>query len=215
MRAPIFGLLAAVLAFGSFPAAAQSEVIDSFTGEELKALFEQEGIELSLETDEVGHPFLRGRFEGAEFVIFTSDCEEAYVPRCETLSFTTGWRIETPLRAVDYVLVDRYNSENLFGQAWIDEEDASLNVAYTHEVSGGVTARNIRKMYGTFIDTIMPVFYEGVVAEADRLRLDSARAMTSSFERPARDFGRTGLAHAGAKMHMVPTAVRQARNSLD
>lgn len=81
-----------------------------------------------------GRPKIESKIGRKNFGIYFYDCKEN--KNCKSISFSSGWEVKK--RPFDLGIVNKWNSEKRFGQAFVDD-DGDPNIAWAMVLTGGVS----------------------------------------------------------------------------
>lgn len=124
------------------PAAASAQQIyESVTGDDLVEILTEVGYTAELGVDNVGEPMINGQIEGVAYTLFFYRCNDETPKQCLDLQFNSEFAFQKP---VTLEMVNAYNTNNRFGQAYIDKDGrTSLDMSVT--VQGGLTRQAIKE----------------------------------------------------------------------
>ncbi|MFN4057951.1 MAG: YbjN domain-containing protein [Roseinatronobacter sp.] len=110
----------------------------------------------TLEADEVGDPFIRGRIDGVIYVVNFYGCTNS--KDCTTIQFRAAWN-ETP--GVTLGTMNNWNRDMRFGKAYLDTENGPT-IEWDVNLFGGVSATNLDDTFdwwkiilGKFVSEVM------------------------------------------------------------
>lgn len=122
-------------------AAQAQQMFDAATGQDVTAILQELGYSAQLGVDNEGDPMITGAIEGKGYMLYFYRCEENSTPRrCLDLQFSASF----PLPNVTLEMVNTYNQNNRFGQAYINA-DGTVGVDMSVTLQGGVTRQNIKE----------------------------------------------------------------------
>ena len=149
--------LAVILMTAVSAQAQDDESYADLSGSEIVALLEAHGYSASLTTDSAGDPLVMASADGLRFRVQTYDCNSSAPRRCRTLQMVSSFALERPPSAEDFIAMNDYNNQKVYGRAYIDDNgDAAVD--FTVNLSGGVSASNLMDNVGTWKAFILDVF---------------------------------------------------------
>jgi hypothetical protein len=148
MRRPFRDLLFGAFATGVtlvLPnlAAAQS-LIDARDPEALVEFLDYRGYDVDLGLDAYGDPMITGVVSASDFAAFFYGCTDNR--DCTIIQFSHRWE---PSRPLSLDLVNQWNVDELWGQAYLDQEGAVL-LSFVLNMEGGVSRRNFEANLATW-----------------------------------------------------------------
>ncbi|NWH09640.1 MAG: YbjN domain-containing protein [Alphaproteobacteria bacterium] len=134
------GAFLAGMVFSGSAAQAQ-QMFDAATGQDLAAILQELGYSAQLGVDTQGDPMITGAIDGKGYMLYFYRCDENTNPRrCLDLQFSASF----PMPSVTLEMVNTYNQNNRFGQAYINA-DGTVGVDMSVTLQGGVTRQNIKE----------------------------------------------------------------------
>jgi hypothetical protein len=130
----LVAVAALALAAHALPSAAQTINANNPAGiaEALQGL----GYQARLEKDSVGDPVIRSSMEGVSYSIVFYGCESG--SKCKYLNFSMGFDLTN---GIESSRINDWNRNNIFGKAYLDEEnDPFINISVT--TVGGLGTEN-------------------------------------------------------------------------
>lgn len=91
----------------------------------------------TLDTDQVGDPFIRGRLDGVIYIVNFYGCTNG--ANCTTIQFRASWNA-SPTVTLD--ALNDWNRNMRFGKAYLDAEGAPT-IEWDVNLFGGVTTTNL------------------------------------------------------------------------
>lgn len=151
MRRYCAGLLAAAgLLLG--PAAGQT--IDRVTAEELAAALSAAGLNPTLMEDATtGAPVASGRAGEFTFFVRALSCSGAPAA-CENLMFFANFELGRAPTAKDFRVINKFNDSQVFGRAYVLENQSQVGVDYVIELGGGVSEDHLAENISRWADVI-------------------------------------------------------------
>lgn len=141
----------------STPVFADSSVYSDLSGSEIVALLDAHGYSATLTTDDHGDPLIMGSVDGLKFRVFTYNCNAQAPRRCNSLQFVSSFALGHKPTPDDYVAMNKYNNDRIFGRAFInDDNDAAID--YVINLTGGVMAGNLMDDVSTWKTYVLDKF---------------------------------------------------------
>ncbi len=107
----------AALAFVAAPALAQEiDLITSADPESVLKAMQQAGYIAVIETDDYGEPAISSKVSLSNFSVYFFDCTKGR--DCTSVEFSAGFGLSKP---IDAEKINRWNRENRFAHAFVDE----------------------------------------------------------------------------------------------
>ncbi|MEM1265583.1 MAG: YbjN domain-containing protein [Pseudomonadota bacterium] len=117
-------------------AAVSQEMVEASRPDSLLTVMVDAGYTATLTTDGVGDPKIESSVGGAEFDVFFYGCDNGVA--CQEVIFSVGFDLPN---GFDLAGINEWNSVELYGQAWLDEEnDPFLDMAIN--MRGGIPRAN-------------------------------------------------------------------------
>ncbi|MEZ5930061.1 MAG: YbjN domain-containing protein [Parvularculaceae bacterium] len=134
-------------------AAAQTKT--AVTANELEAILTDAGLSPTMAEDAAsGSPVAAGRL-GDNIIFWVRALDCAGGPKaCETLMFFVNFELGRPMTPKDYAVINSYNESQVFGRAYIIEEQGQVGVDYVVELGGGVTMDRITQSVSRWADVV-------------------------------------------------------------
>lgn len=149
MTKGLMGWAVALWLFGAGGAlAAEEEVQDSVSAQELQRLMQTAGLSPTLLTDKAtGAPVATGQTGGMVFVVRTLDCA-GRPTRCGQLLLFANFDLGRAVSEDDFRIVNEFNETNVNGRAYVLEDRSQIGVDFVIDMTGGVTADHIGARLG-------------------------------------------------------------------
>ena len=155
----LVGAAAIVAVLSATPAGADGTVYNDLAGSEIAELLDAHGYSATLTTDDHGDPLVMGSADGLKFKVFTYDCNNQAPRRCRSLQFVSAFSLGHKPTPDDYVAMNQYNNDRVFGRAFIDTNgDAAVD--FVVNLSGGVLAANLMDDVGTWKTYVLEKFIQ-------------------------------------------------------
>jgi hypothetical protein len=134
--------------------AASAETIGAVTADELEAALSEAGLgPTMLEDAATGAPVANGR--AGEFSFFVRALECSGKPAaCENLVFFANFDLGRSATASDFRIVNDFNDGQVFGRAYVLENQGQVGVDYVIELGGGVSEEHLSKNISRWADVI-------------------------------------------------------------
>jgi hypothetical protein len=133
--------LSAPAALCESPLAALFKTVDATDPARLAEILRDEGYRAKVERDDVGDPKISSSSQGVDWTIFFYDCDG---DRCKSIQFAIAFDTED---GVPLELVNRWNRDNRFAKAYLDDENDPF-LEYDVNLVGGVTRNNFADTLG-------------------------------------------------------------------
>ena len=155
----LMGAAIAGAALISSPVSADGTIYNDLSGSEIVELLDAHGYSATLTTDDHGDPMVMGAADGLKFKIFTYNCNAQAPRRCHNLQFVSAFSLGHKPTPEDYVAMNQYNNDRIFGRAFIDSNgDAAVD--FVVNLSGGVLAANLMDDVGTWKTYVLEKFIQ-------------------------------------------------------
>ncbi|MFT0211557.1 YbjN domain-containing protein [Pseudomonas sp. F1_0610] len=140
-----------------------AQVIDNNNTKAILAMAQEFGT-AELSTDDEGDPLITGRMNETDYSIIFHNCQNG--KNCTDLMFSSAWSASGNITLEQ---VNTWNSEMLYGQAYLDgEKDPTLEMSVN--IDGGVTEDNLRASFQWWNDVVpefeSTIFPENAAVEA-------------------------------------------------
>jgi hypothetical protein len=144
--------LAALVAGSSAQAA---EMYSSITGNDALRILNEMGLDGTLGVDNEGDPMIRGTIQGYKYTLFFYRCNvdkngnpvgeqrTTHTGNCLDLQFHSTFTNDTN---VNYSVLNAYNRDNRFGQAFF-AENGEIGLDMSATLQGGVTRQHIKEVF--------------------------------------------------------------------
>ena len=159
-------IVAAICALGVIagPAHGQSQLIESVTAEQLEAALDAAGLNPTMIVDaNTGAPVGNGRAGEFNFFVRALSCSGSPTA-CSDLIFFANFDLGRTATAKDFRIVNKFNDSQVFGRAYVLEDQNQVGVDYVIELGGGVSedhlAQNISR-WADVINAFVAKFQEG------------------------------------------------------
>ena len=133
---------AAVAAFAFASTAQAADVMESVAGQDLVNIMQEVGYTATLGTDNQGDPMVQGTIQNVGYTLYFYRCDQSSPKKCLDLQFHAEFSFGQPA-TLDQV--NAYNTNNRFGQAFIDAA-GNVGLDMSSTVQGGVTRQNIKEV---------------------------------------------------------------------
>jgi len=156
-------LSAAALVAGtlSSPVYADGTVYNDLSGSEIVALLDAHGYSATLTTDQGGDPEIMAAADGLKFTVFTYNCNTQAPRRCNGLQFESAFDLGHKPTEADYVAMNQYNNDKVFGRAFINK-DGDAAVDFVVNLTGGVLTANLMDDVGTWKTYVLEKFIQNL-----------------------------------------------------
>lgn len=134
-----------------------AQIIDNNDTKAILAIAQEFG-KAELSTDDEGDPLITGTMNDTDYSIIFHNCQNG--KNCTDLMFSSAWSTSGNFTLEQ---VNTWNSEMLYGQAYLDDEkDATLEMSVN--IDGGVTKENLTASFQWWND-IVPEFESTIFPE--------------------------------------------------
>lgn len=148
---PITVLIGAVLS-GLGSAHAQS--VRSFTADQLEDVLDNAGLGAEMAEDaDTGTPVAQAYLGETLFFVRALDCLGT-PDACSTLLFFANFDLGRQATINDLAIVNRFNEKQVFGRAYLIEEENQVGVDYVIELDGGVDMDNVSANISRWADVV-------------------------------------------------------------
>jgi len=114
-------------------------IYTSITAAEVAKVMQQKGFRAEISTDKDGDPTIASADSGLKFDVYFYNCDKQAVKSCKVLQFVRGVDLAD---GTSMQVINDWNSDRLYGTAWLDEEnDPYLGITLT--LAGGVTQEHL------------------------------------------------------------------------
>lgn len=145
------GLLAAA---GLSLAPAAGQTIDRVTADQLAAALGAANLSPTLMEDAAtGAPVASGQAGEFKFYVRALSCAGAPMA-CENLVFFANFDLGRAPTAQDFRIINEFNDSQMFGRAYVLENQRQVGVDYVIELGGGVTEDHLAQNIGRWADVI-------------------------------------------------------------
>ena len=149
--AKLAGIGAAAL---SLMSAAQAENVDAVNADQLEAILTEAGLGPSMTEDAAsGAPVANAQLESVSFWVRAMDCS-GRPQACETLMFFANFELGRDATDRDYKVINAFNDSQVFGRAYVIENENQVGVDYVIELSGGVSSDNVAGNVSRWADVV-------------------------------------------------------------
>lgn len=122
-------------------AQANAESVDATDPAQLTQVIQDLGYRAQLKTDNTGDPMITSSVAGTEFSILFYGCTDNAA--CKVLLFKVGY--DLPLGTTDQT-INAWNADNLFGRAYLDDEDDPW-LEMPVNMDGGISRANFEDTF--------------------------------------------------------------------
>lgn len=133
---------------------ARAEMLGAVTSDELAAAMTAAGLSPTmLEDAETGAPVANGRAGEVSFFVRALSCA-GRPPACENLMFFANFELGRAATTQDYRAINSFNDSQVFGRAYILEDQRQIGVDYVIELGGGVSPAHLAGNISRWSDVI-------------------------------------------------------------
>ena len=121
-------------------------IYTSITAAEVAKVMQQKGFRAEISTDKDGDPTIASADSGLKFDVYFYNCDKQAVKSCKVLQFVRGVDLAD---GASMQVINDWNSDRLYGTAWLDDEnDPYLGITLT--LVGGVTQEHLVETLSIF-----------------------------------------------------------------
>jgi len=148
------GLAAFAAAMVLSLSSAAGQVLDSVNGDQLSAALSAAGLSPTMIEDAAtGAPVARGAAGDFGFFVRALSCS-GKPPACENLVFFANFDLGRSVTTKDYRIINSFNDSQVFGRAYILENQNQVGVDYVIELGGGVSPEHLAQNINRWADVI-------------------------------------------------------------
>ncbi|NNE42365.1 MAG: hypothetical protein HKN14_15770 [Marinicaulis sp.] len=146
---------------------AQAQSIDAVTGDQLETVLSAAGLSPTmLEDSATGAPVASGQAGEFGFFVRAMSCSGSPAA-CENLMFFANFELGRAATTNDLRVVNQFNDSQVFGRAYVLEQQNQVGVDYVIELGGGVSQEHLAQNISRWADVIsafVAKFQEGYSA---------------------------------------------------
>ncbi len=146
----------AALAAAAFvsQASASAETIEAVTADQLEAALAAAGLNPTMLEDAAsGAPVAQGVAGEFKFFLRALSCS-GRPPACENLVFFANFELGRAATAGDFRIANDFNDSQVFGRAYVLENQDQIGVDYVIELGGGVSEDHLAQNISRWADVI-------------------------------------------------------------
>ncbi|MEE9427197.1 MAG: YbjN domain-containing protein [Paracoccaceae bacterium] len=132
-----------------FPGMGIAQQIVATDGTSVAAFFEAEGVEPTIETDNVGDPKIEVDYYGSEFSIYYYGCDDG--KNCDSIQFFSGYRTDGSVRLSK---VNEWNADKRYGIAYISSTGSTRIEQDVYLGREGMNSDDFAKLVGIWVRTM-------------------------------------------------------------
>jgi hypothetical protein len=153
------GAAAIAAAATFFSQALAADMIEAVTAAQLEAALDAAGLNPTmLEDAATGAPVASGQAGEFKFYVRALSCS-GRPPACENLMFFANFELGRPATAEDFRIANDFKDSQVFGRAYVLENQNQVGVDYVIELGGGVSPEHLAQNISRWADVI-GVFYD-------------------------------------------------------
>lgn len=121
-------------------------IITSITAAELAKIMQEKGFRAEISTDKDGDPTIASADSGLKFDVYFYDCDKQATKSCKVLQFVRGVDLDN---GSTMKIINDWNSDRLYGTAWLDDENDPY-FGVTLSLVGGITQDHLVETLSIF-----------------------------------------------------------------
>lgn len=120
---------------------ALAQLVDATDPQQLATIIQDMGYRARIDTDGIGDPMITSSVGGTDFNLYFFGCTDGV--ECKSLLFKVGYDLAS---GTTLAVVNAWNQDNLFGRAYLDEDDDPW-LEMPVNMDGGVSLFNFQDTF--------------------------------------------------------------------